>query len=57
MLEASDDLFNAGNLGFAILSEMNFNSSDTSIDANKGAAKLDDIKIYEINSSNYGCII
>lgn len=57
LLEASDDLFMAGNFGFAILSDMNFNPSDTSIDANKGLAKIDDIKIYEINSSNYLCIM
>jgi hypothetical protein len=57
LLDAVDaEPFLAGNLGFAILSNMNFNSSDLSLDSNKGAAKIDDIKIYEINSSNYLCI-
>ncbi len=56
LLDITDDSFNAGNFGFAILSDMNFNSSDTSIDAKYGLAKLDDIRIYEINSSNYLCI-
>ncbi len=56
LLEASDNLFKAGNFGFAILSDMNFNSSDSSIDANKGLVQIDDVRIYEINSSNYLCI-
>jgi hypothetical protein len=56
LIDVEDEQFSAGNYGFAILSDMNFNASDTSTGSNKGFAQVDDIKIYEVNSSNYGCI-
>jgi hypothetical protein len=56
LIDVTDEQFLAGNFGFVSLASINFDNSDTSIDSNIGIVQIDDIKIYEINSSNYLCI-
>jgi len=55
VVDETDPLL-SGNLGFAVLSAKNFNSSDASADSDLGIVEIDDVKIYEINSTNYECV-